>query len=527
VEEALAREDAEKWQEAIDKELGVLVKNGTWEPAVLPAGKKAIKVKWVFVIKRNKDGGIERYKGRVVAKGFMQRPGFDYGDVFAPTARLTTVRTVFSVATTLDWELEQMDVEGAFLQGPIPEGEEIYIEVPDGYDPGEIGGQKAKVLRLRKALYGLKQAPRLWNKELDAYLRSLGLQPCVSDEALYVRRDEAGQPVMIAVVYVDDMLLSCKGKARMRAMKQELSSRFCMKDLGAVSFYLGIQVERDRERRVTHLHQATYIKKLLERFNLEEAKPVGVPLPPKKILAPAPEEEDGQAREGMEGVPYASLVGALLYAAVCTRPDISFAVSQLSRHCSNPTMEHWEAAKRVLRYLKRSPTLGVVFEGARGLVLECYTDADFSTCPHTSRSTSGQVHLLGGGAVFWRSKRQDIVALSTTEAEYVAMADAGKTLVWLRELLEELGLAQGSPTTLFSDNQSAIALVKDPVHHERTKHIRRRFHYIRELVAEQDAAVSFCPTEEQLADLLTKAVPRQQMLRLLDGMGVRPGQVGE
>ena len=229
----------------------------------------------------------------------------------------------------------------------------------------------------------------------------------------------------------------------------------------------------------------------------------------------------------MRNVPYASLVGALLYAAVCTRPDISFAVSQLSRHCSNPLRAHWEAAKKVLMYRKKTPRQGVIFEGGRGLMLHCYTDADFSTCLETSRSISGQVHLLAGGPVFWRSKRQDIVAQSTTEAEYVAMADAGKTLVWLRELLEELGLPQYGSTVLHCDNQSAIALVKDPVHHERTKHIRRRFHYIRELVVDQEAKVVYCTTKELFSDLFSKALPRQQLQGLLRGMGVGPGQVGE
>jgi hypothetical protein len=331
--------------------------------------------------------------------------------------------------------------------------------------------------------------------------------------------EEQGSLVMELAVYVDDLLLACKDQNRMNRVKGDLAARFKMKDLGPVTYYLGIQVHRDRAKRLTHLHQGTYVEKVVERFNLQDAKPVGVQLQPSAVFTPIHAEDSNFLRERPE-VPYASAVGAVLYSALCTRVDVAYAISQLSRFSSNPAKVHWEALKKLIRYLKGTSSWGLTYTGAKGLTLEVYSDANFSSCPNTSKSTSGQVVMLAGGAVDWKAKRQPIVALSTTEAEYVAMAEAAKSVLWHRELLMELGVPPEGPTVLHCDNMSAIALAQDPVHHERTKHIRRRFHFIREVLAAKEAVLKYCPTEQMLADVLTKALPKKRLVQLLQGMGL-------
>jgi hypothetical protein len=500
------------WLQAIQKERDSLLENGTWEVADLPKGAKALETKWVFVVKRLADGTVERYKARLVAKGYQQEYGINYDAIFAPVAKLATIRGVIAVVTVLDWELEQMDVVTAFLNGELGD-EEIYIKQPEGL---EIPGQESKVLRLRKALYGLKQAPRLWNKALDAYLKEIGFVPCFSDHALYVLLED-GNPVMFIAVYVDDLLLACKDQAMMSRVKGELSSKFAMKDLGPVTYYLGIEVMRDRAKRVTELSQEAYISKVVQRFNLEGAKPAIVPMDPKMKWEDSKEQTQA---EDMARVPYASAVGAVLYAVMCTRPDICFAISQLSRFSSKPRREHWEALKDLIKYLKGTAKWHLTYTGEKGLTLESFTDANFSMCKETDRSITGQVLMLAGGVVEWRSKKQGLVTMSTCEAEYVAMTETCKSILWHRQLLQELGVPQTKSTVLHCDSLSAVRVAYDPVHHDRTKHIRCRYHFIRECVANKEVHVQHRPGDINWADLLTKPVERPRLVKLARGMGL-------
>ncbi|NBX98326.1 hypothetical protein EBQ81_05715, partial [bacterium] len=514
---AMVSPDKPRWVDAMTVEMGALERNKTFgAPMDLPKGMKALKVKWVYKIKFRADRSIERYKARLVAKGFLQEHGVDYTEIFAPVAKLSTVRLLFAIATHHDLEVDQMDITSAFLHGDIDN--EIYIEQPEGY---VVEGQEGKVLPLNKALYGLKQAPRLWNKKLDAHLKDLGFTACEADHALYVLK-ERGKVLLMVLVYVDDLLLAGPDRSLMEKVKGELALKFEMKDLGPVAYYLGIQISRDRANRITKLSQESYLAKVAERFFLEEAKPVAVPMATGAVLnkgmSPTTEDE----AEHMGKVPYASAVGSIMYASLGTRVDVAYALSQVSRFSSNPGVGHWEAVKRVIRYLNGTKEWSLTFHGATGLDLVAYSDADFSSCVDTSKSNSGQVLLVGGTAVEWKSKRQPIVAQSTTEAEYVAMADATKSIMWFRELMEELGEKQVGPTVLHVDNMSAMALANDPVHHERTKHIRRRFHFIREAIQEGEVRLEYCPTEAMLADGLTKALPKARHQELTRAMGLRP-----
>jgi hypothetical protein len=293
-----------------------------------------------------------------------------------------------------------------------------------------------------------------------------------------------------------------------------------MKDLGAVSFYLGMQVERDREKGLCRVHQESYLLKVAERFHLVSARPVGVPMQPGVVLSKR-SAQTVTGQEDMSQVPYCSAVGAVLYAALCTRPDVAYATGILSRFSGCPSRQHWEALKRVIRYLRGTAEQGLQFDKSQGLTLEAYSDADFSSCPDSRKSISGQALLLAGAAVDWKSKKQPIVAQSTTEAEYVAMAEAAKSVVWTRELLGELGVGGRQATVLYCDNESAVALALDPVHHERTKHIKRRFHFIREVVMRRELLLQFCPSEDQLADVFTKPLSRERFCRLSEQIGMR------
>jgi len=309
--EAVTGPDARHWLQAVQAEHDALVHNGTWEISDLPPRVNPLKTKWVFKLKLKADGSVDRYKARLVAKGFQQRYGINYTDVFAPVAKLTTIRVLLATATSLDWELEQMDVVTAFLHGKLDE-DVIFIEQPEGL---VVQGQEHKVLRLRKALYGLKQAPRLWNKELDTHLRSLGFVSCESDHALYVLH-EGSHLVMIIAVYVDDLLLACKDCDRMTQVKRELSAKFSMKDLGAVTYYLGMEIVRDRGSKLTYLHQERYVRMVAEKFFLLNSRPVSVPMQPGVVLSRHMTVETAQEQTDMARVPCSSAVGAVL----CSMP---------------------------------------------------------------------------------------------------------------------------------------------------------------------------------------------------------------
>jgi hypothetical protein len=504
--------DAEKWKEAAQQEYDAIMNNEVWELVDPPPGAPIVRCKWVFRVKQRSDGSVERYKARLVAKGFDQREGINYDKTFANVAKLTSVRVLFALATVENWEVFQIDITCAFLHGDLKET--VYMEQPEGF---RVKGQERKVCLLRKSLYGLKQAPREWYQKLDSFLLSLGFQRCYSDHSLYILR--ADRSILIVAVYVDDMLLITNDVPRVDQLKRDLAQTFAMKDLGPVEYYLGIKVERDREKRLTWLSQGTFVDKVAERFHLQDAKPVSTPmeLGTKLSLDMAPKSK--VEKDYMLRVPYASAVGSLMYAAMGTRPELAYTVGQVSRFSSNPGKQHWEATKRAIRYLKGTNGSKLTFSGSMGTQIVPYSDADFSSCPDTSKSTTGSVITLAGGAVSWKSKKQSIIAQSTTESEYVAVAEATKEVQWICGLLAELGFPQGVPT-LKVDNQSAIALANDPVLHERTKHIKRRYHFIREAVNNGDLKLEHCPTEEMLADVLTKPLGRDRHAKLAQALGV-------
>ena len=308
-------------------------------------------------------------------------------------------------------------------------------------------------------------------------------------------------------IHVDDCLIAANGTQIVLSFIDEIAARHEIVRLGPVNWLLGFKVERDRPNRTLTISQSAYVETILDRFGMTEANPLSTPLDPNTNLFAYEISDD--IRTEMRSRPYSKLIGSLMYAATGTRPDISFAVSTLARFMSDPHPVHWDAAKRVLRYLKGMKNLCLTFgRNENGLV--GYTDADWASQAHR-HSISGSVFLVSGGAISWSSRKQPIIALSTTEAEYIAASDASRELLWLRALTSELNFSSDSPTTLFCDNQSAIKVAKNGLLHARTKHIDIRYHFIRETILNGHLDIIYCPTSEMIADVFTKALPSSKL----------------
>ncbi|KAL5819203.1 hypothetical protein ACOSQ4_023045 [Xanthoceras sorbifolium] len=495
-DEAMQVEDSVKWESAMRDEMDSLMSNQTWELAELPPGKKALHNKWVFRIKEEHNGN-KRYKARMVVKGFQQKEGIDYNEIFSPVVKLTTIRLVLKIVAAENLHLEQLDVKTAFLHGDLEE--EIYMRQPEGF---KEAGKENLVCRLKKSLYGLKQAPRQWYNKFDSFMSNSGFTRCQADHCCYIKRFD--NSFIILLLYVDDMLVAGSDMQEIMNLKRELSKQFAMKDLGAAKQILGMRIKRDTKSGTLLLSQAEYIKKVLSRFNMQDAKPVSTPLGVHFRLSKEQSPKTEEERTHMAKVPYASAIGSLMYAMVCTRPDIAQAVGVVSRYMNNPGKIHWEAVKWILRYLRGTTNKTLCFKGG-DTTLTGYVDADLAGNVDIRKSTTGYVYTLGGTAVSWVSQLQKIVALSTTEAEYVAVTEASKEMVWLQSFLEELGKKQ-EDNVLYCDSQSAIHLAKNPSFHSRTKHIQLRYHFIRSLLEDGILKLEKISGAQNPADMLTKTV---------------------
>ena len=509
-DEAINCPEKAKWKNAMGKEMQSLKANGVWELTTLPPGKKAISCKWVYKVKTNSDGSIERYKARLVARGFDQKFGSDYDETFCPVIRMESLRTLTALSTQRGLKLHHVDIDTAFLNGTLEE--EVYMEQPMGYEEGK---EEHLVCRLKKSIYGLKQSSRCWNTALDAHLKDMGFTQLKSDPCIYVSGE--GEDTFYIGVYVDDLALAGKNEAHMKCVKEELSSKFDIKDLGELKYFLGMSVVQDQEKKETWLGQPAHTARLLTKMGMSDCKPVKTPTDPSHHLVKATEAE-----ETLDQRLYQSLVGSLMYLATCTRPDIAYAVATLARFSSKPNQAHWVAAKRVLRYLKGTSNLGILFRGSEPGSCVAYADADWAGDVEDRKSTSGYMFLIAGGPVSWRSKKQDTVALSTAEAEYVALSSATQECVWMRRLNSELGNPPEGPTTILEDNQSCIAMARNPQFHGRAKHIDIKHHFVREQLSSGKIELQYCPTHEMVADMLTKGLAQQQFCYLREKAGVVP-----
>ncbi|KAI5333988.1 hypothetical protein L3X38_024121 [Prunus dulcis] len=495
------------WQEAMNAELEMIEKNNTWELVERPADKPVIGVKWVFKTKLNLDGTVQKHKARLVAKGYSQKPGIDYNETFAPVARLDTIRTLIALAAQKGWKLFQLNVKSAFLNGVLDE--EVYVEQPEGFELENAGH---KVHKLRKALYGLKQALRAWYSEIDAYLSMCKFKRSIIEATLYTRSDNEGGLIIVSI-YIDDIVYTGNSERMHAEFKREMMQRYEMLDLGLLHHFLGMGILQTDQG--VFIHQSKYAKSLLVKFGLEDCKPVSISLPTGEKL----KKVDGSklADEGL----YRKIVGSLLY-LIATRPDLMYVASLLSRFMNSPTKRHIGIARRVLRYMQGTLSYGIEYVRNQSATLVGFCDADWAGSEDDSRRTSGYAFSFGSGAFSWASVKQNTVALSTAEAEYVSAAEATAQAIWLRFVLDDFGEMQSEATPLFCDNMSAISMAKNPVFHQRTRHINRRYHFIREALQEGVINMQFCRSEEQLADIFTKALPKDRFKHLRLKLGVKP-----
>ena len=496
VEEALARANGLSWQRAIDDELTSLYERKTWEVVPLPRGARAVGCK--FVLERKRDG---RYKARLVAKGFSQREGIDYNETFAPVSTHATLRSFLAMAADQDLEIRQVDIKTAFLYGDLDET--VYMQHLPGY-PGPPG----TACRLHHSLYGLKQANRQWHLKFKEQLLARGFTPSQADPALFIKTDSQGN--VLAMVYVDDSLIAGKTQQELQTVVDLLAAIFEVKDLGEPEDFLGIQIVRDRKLRTISIHQMPYIKKLLHDYELTGASP--------KVL-PSSAFEEGLPLPPKLSTRYPSLVGSLLHLANCTRPDISHLVGTLARHLKQPLTSHWKAATNLLHYLSGTMDLALVYGTSHGL--QGFTDADFGGDKATRRSTTGTTFLLHGAAITWQSKLQPTVSLSTTEAEYQAAGAGAREALWLRKLLPELGISCCGPTVIKGDNEAALSLTRNQMTTPRGKHIDIVHHFARERVEWGEIEFVHVSSVNNVADILTKPLPRELMLSHVANLGLR------
>ncbi|KAH9689148.1 Integrase catalytic domain-containing protein [Citrus sinensis] len=429
--EALEKSDVTLWMTAMQEEIEALHKNKTWELVPLPHERKAIGNKWVFKIKRDGNDQVERYRARLVVKGYAHKECINFNEIFSPVA------------------------------------------------------------------------PRHWYKRFDSFIMSLGYNRLNSDHCAYYKRFKDND-FIILLLYVDDMLVAGPNKDRVQELKAQLAREFEMKDLGPANKILGMQIHRDRNNRKIWLSQKNYLKKILRRFNMQDCKSISAPLPVNFKLSSSMCPRNEAERKEMSRVPYASAVGSLMFTMICTRPDIAQAVGAVSRYMANPGGEHWIAVKRILRYIRGTSDVVLCYRGSE-FTIRGYVDSDFAGDLDKRKSTTGYVFTLAGAVVSWVSKLQTVVALSTTEAEYMAATQACKEAIWMQRLLEELGHKQ-EKIYVFCDNQSALHIARNLAFHSKTKHIGVQCHFVREVVEDESVDLQKIHTKENLADVLTKSI---------------------
>ena len=506
---------SQHWVDAMNTELTALEQNNTWEVTTLPSGKHPIGCKWLYKVKYNPDGSIERYKARLVVLGCNQTQGEDYTETFAPVAKMTTVRTVLAVAAIQNWFTFQMDVTNAFLHGELHES--VYMKLPQGYYKGgsriqlnaeHIPSQATLVCKLLKSLYGLKQAPRQWFSKLSLTLLDFGFVQSKADYSLFTKVTH--NTITLVLVYVDDLLLSGNNLDTLNQLKELLCLSFHMKDLGELSYFLGLEIHRTTAD--FFVSQRKYTMDLIKEYGMENAKPLQLPMDPNIKLTPT----TGDVL--FSPTSYQRLLGKLIYLTI-TRPDISFTVQLLNQHTQHPTTIHMQCAKRLLRYLIGTSSQGILLASSSAAQLTAFCDSDWASCPMSRRSTSGYCILLGHSPISWKAKKQSVVARSTAEAEYRSMAITTCEVTWLTTLLRDLGLKNLPPTILKCDNQAALAIAANPVLHERTKHLEVDCHYVRDKIQAGQIITQHVASSDKLADVLTKILSVKQHKHLLAKLG--------
>ena len=505
--EAVSGPERELWIQAMKEEFESLISNKTWVLVEKAEFRKIVGCKWVYKKKIESAGSQKiRFKARLVAKGFNQQEGIDFNEVYSPVVKHNSIRVLLAVVAKRDWELEQLDVKTAFLNGELEET--IYMAQPLGF---EVHGSEHKVCMLKRSIYGLKQSSRQWYIKFGESLAKLGFCRSLYDSCVFVKKQNKKAPVYL-LLYVDDMLLSGPDVEEVRKVKMQLKANFEMKDLGNARKILGMDIVRDRSKKKLWLFQTDYIQKTLKKFRVENMKKVATPMAMHFKLSSDQKAKTDEEKGEMELIPYSNIVGSLMYMMICTRPDIAHAISTTSRYMAGFGRQHWSALKWTLRYLGGADKLAILFTdegGADGEPLVGFCDSDYAANLDTRRSQTGYIFTLFGSAICWKSSLQNVVALSTTEAEYIALTSAVKESKWLLGLVSEFGVEQKS-VAVHCDNSGALCLARHQMFHERSKHIDVRLHFIRDEVESGRVKVIKIDTAHNPADMLTKPLSKDK-----------------
>ena len=491
--QAIKSKNCDKWKAAMDKEIKSLEDNNTYNLVSRPKDKNIIDGRWVFTIKLSPNNE-ETYKCRYVAKGFSQVENVDYYETFSPTARIISLKLLIQIAIQNDMLIHQMDVKTAYLNANIDC--DIYVQQPPGYIKKD-SNRIPFVCKLNKVLYGLKQSGTMWNNLLHSFLLSIDFKQLFSDYCVYIYNENNDH--VIIIIWVDDIVIAANSYKSLNYIKSCLSNKFKMKDMGVLQWFLGI--EFIIESNCIKMNQRNYANKILEKFKMSECKPKSIPcdLSMNKLT-----QKDSTLLQDV--TLYRAMVGSLIYIMTGTRPDLCYVVNKLSQNMSNPTVAHFNIAKHALRFLKFTVDYELIFTKSKEpLKIIGFCDSDWGGS-ESRNSISGFSFMLseGGPLVSWNSRKQRIVALSSCEAEYVAITHAVQEAKFIRQLLADIQGGDKIPITLHVDNKSAIDLANNPVHHQRSKHIDIKYHYIRSEVASGIVNLVYVPSESNIADIFTK-----------------------
>ena len=514
--QALESSKSHEWIDAMNEEVKSMKDNDVWDLVPFPEGVKPIGCKWIFKTKRDSKGDVERYKARLVAKGYTQKEGIDYKETFSPVSSKDSFRTIMALVVQFNLELHQMDVKTAFLNGDIDET--IYMMQPENF---VLGDTKRMVCKLKKSIYGLKQASHQWYFKFHQVIISSGFEMNMVDDCIYHKI--SGSKHIYLVLYVDDILLATNDIGMLHETKRFLSKKFEMKDLGDASFVLGIQIHRDRSQGILGLSQKRYIEKILKRFGMHDCKPGDTPMAKGDKFSLSQYPKNNFEIQEMQQIPYASAIGSLIYAQVCTHPDIAYIVGMLGRYLSNPRKDHWIAAKRVMRYLQRTKDYMLTYRKLDQLEIIGYSDSDFAEFRDSMKSTSGYIYLLvGGGVISWKSVKQSIVASSTMETEFIACYEASNHGIWLRNFVSGLRIMDGieRPLKLFCGNKSAVLYSNNNRSSTKSKFIDIKFLVVKERVQSALISIEHIGTNSMIADPLTKGLPPKVFHEHTAHMGV-------
>ena len=419
------------------------------------------------------------------------------------------MRVALTIAAIRNMMVHQLDVTTAFLNGTLEEV--VYMKQPKGF---EETGKEHLVCRLIKSLYGLKQAPRIWFKMFDSDLKKLGFKVVEGVECLFVCKK--GRNTIYVLAYVDDFLLISNSEEEIDRIKEKLFKLYKLKDIGEVSSFLGVEIKRNYDNHSMQLNQSGYIEKILNKFGMNDCRPVKTPA--------VNDIYSGEDHLCDKNIPYREVVGSLLYLATRTRPDIAAAVGAVARQVENPMISHWIAVKRILRYIRGTSdyclTLGGQKELCKTPVLEGYCDSDWGGDESDRKSVSGFIIRICDSTVAWKSIKQRNVALSTAEAEYVALSEVVKEVSWLRRILKQLGHEQACPSTIHEDNQACIDWVLGRGSGKRAKHIELKYHYSKDMSKKGEIKMKYCPSANMLADILTKPLGGNKFEELRAAIGI-------